>query len=164
MPSTGADLLINSLIKLGVKHLFSISGNQILSLYDATIGRDIDIIHTRHEATAVHMADGWGRLTGKTRRRPAHRGARALQRRLRPLRSPNGRIAPRIAERKLPEGADRPGSLPGDGPGRHRPTDVQSCMDGGGCRTPGGRHRPAPLPSPGVDVPARSTSACRATC
>ena len=62
MPLTGADLLINSLIKLGVKHLFSISGNQILSLYDATIGRDIDILHTRHEATAVHMADGWGRV------------------------------------------------------------------------------------------------------
>ena len=63
MPSTGADLLIESLTNLGVNHLFSISGNQILSLYDATIGRDIDIIHTRHEATAVHMADGWGRLT-----------------------------------------------------------------------------------------------------
>ena len=63
MPTTGADLLIDSLITRGVKHLFSISGNQILPLYNATIGRDIDIIHTRHEATAVHMADGWGRLT-----------------------------------------------------------------------------------------------------
>ena len=47
----------------GVKHLFSLSGNQILSLYDAIIGRDINLIHTRHEAAAVHMADGWGRLT-----------------------------------------------------------------------------------------------------
>ena len=63
MSKTGAELLIESLISAGVKHLFSLSGNQILSLYDALIGRDINLIHTRHEATAVHMADGWGRLT-----------------------------------------------------------------------------------------------------
>ena len=63
MPKTGAELLIESLISAGIKHLFSLSGNQILSLYDACIGRDIHIIHTRHEAAAVHMADGWGRLT-----------------------------------------------------------------------------------------------------
>lgn len=59
----GADLLVETLVDCGVRHLFSLSGNQILPLYDATIGRDIDIIHTRHEATAVHMADVWGRLT-----------------------------------------------------------------------------------------------------
>ena len=63
MSKTGAELLIESLISAGVKRLFSLSGNQILSLYDASIGRDIDLIHTRHEAAAVHMADGWGRLT-----------------------------------------------------------------------------------------------------
>ena len=63
MSKTGAELLIESLISAGVKHLFSLSGNQILSLYDAIIGRDINLIHTRHEAAAVHMADGWGRLT-----------------------------------------------------------------------------------------------------
>ncbi len=63
MSKTGAELLIESLVSVGVRHLFSLSGNQILSLYDACIGRDIHIIHTRHEAAAVHMADGWGRLT-----------------------------------------------------------------------------------------------------
>ena len=63
MSKTGAELLIESLIAAGVKHLFSLSGNQILSLYDAIIGRDINLIHTRHEAAAVHMTDGWGRLT-----------------------------------------------------------------------------------------------------
>ena len=63
MSKTGAELLIESLIAAGIKHLFSLSGNQILSLYDASIGRDINLIHTRHEAAAVHMADGWGRLT-----------------------------------------------------------------------------------------------------
>ena len=63
MAKTGAETLVETLIERGVRHLFSLSGNQILAVYDAAIGRDIDIIHTRHEATAVHMADGWGRLT-----------------------------------------------------------------------------------------------------
>ena len=63
MSKTGAELLIESLVSAGVEHLFTLSGNQILALYDASIGRDIELIHTRHEAAAVHMADGWGRLT-----------------------------------------------------------------------------------------------------
>ena len=63
MPGTGADQVVDALIDAGVKHLFTLSGNQILSVYDAAIGRDIRLIHTRHEAAAVHMADGWGRLT-----------------------------------------------------------------------------------------------------
>jgi acetolactate synthase-1/2/3 large subunit len=58
----GADLVVAALAAAGIRHLFSLSGNQILSVYDATIGRDIRIIHTRHEAAAVHMADAWGRL------------------------------------------------------------------------------------------------------
>lgn len=61
---TGAHLVVDALLGAGVRHLFSLSGNQILSLYDATIGRGPAIIHTRHEAAAVHMADAWGRLTG----------------------------------------------------------------------------------------------------
>jgi len=58
----GADRLVAALAERGVHQLFSLSGNQILPIYDATIGRDMRIIHTRHEAAAVHMADGWGRL------------------------------------------------------------------------------------------------------
>jgi acetolactate synthase-1/2/3 large subunit len=60
---TGAELLVDTLRAHGVTTIFSLSGNQILSVYDATIGRDIALIHTRHEAAAAHMADGWGRLT-----------------------------------------------------------------------------------------------------
>ena len=63
MARTGAELLVETLAASGVKHLFTLSGNQILSIYDATIGRDLALIHTRHEAAAVHMADAWGRLT-----------------------------------------------------------------------------------------------------
>ncbi len=62
-PRTGAGRVVDALVAAGVRHLFSLSGNQILSVYDATIGRGIAIVHTRHEAAAVHMADAWGRLT-----------------------------------------------------------------------------------------------------
>ncbi|HET9490503.1 MAG TPA: thiamine pyrophosphate-binding protein [Methylomirabilota bacterium] len=59
----GADLVVEALIAGGVRQVFTLSGNQILAVYDATVGRGITLIHTRHEAAAVHMADGWGRLT-----------------------------------------------------------------------------------------------------
>ena len=60
---TGAHLVVEALEAAGVRRLFSLSGNHILSLYDATIGSRVAILHTRHEAAAVHMADAWGRLT-----------------------------------------------------------------------------------------------------
>src|SRR4029434_10806529 len=60
---TGADLVVETLAAAGVQHLFTLSGNQILSVYDATIGKDIALIHTRHEAPPMHMPDGCGRLT-----------------------------------------------------------------------------------------------------
>lgn len=63
MSRRGADLLVDALAGAGVKYVFSLSGNQILSIYDALVGRGIGLIHTRHEAAAVHMADGWARMT-----------------------------------------------------------------------------------------------------
>ena len=45
--------------------IFTLSGNQILSVFDATVGRGPALVHTRHEAAAVHMADAWGRLTDR---------------------------------------------------------------------------------------------------
>jgi acetolactate synthase-1/2/3 large subunit len=63
MTRRGADLVVDALVAAGVQRLFTLSGNHVLALYDATIGRDVELIHTRHEAAAVHMADAWGRLT-----------------------------------------------------------------------------------------------------
>src|SRR3989338_3443118 len=63
MTRRGADLVVDALVAAGVRTLFSLSGNQILAVYDATLGRGVEIVHTRHEAAAVHMADAWGRLT-----------------------------------------------------------------------------------------------------
>ena len=61
----GADLLARSLVAAGVGRLFTLSGNQIMPVFDACIETRIDLVHVRHEAAAVHMADAWGRLTGE---------------------------------------------------------------------------------------------------
>ena len=60
----GADILVQSLLRLGVGKIFSLSGNHIMPVYDALIGTPIELIHVRHEAACVHMADAFGRLTG----------------------------------------------------------------------------------------------------
>ena len=59
----GADILARVLSDAGVERLFTLSGNHIMSVFDASIDAGIELIHVRHEAAAVHMADAWGRLT-----------------------------------------------------------------------------------------------------
>jgi len=61
-----ADLLIQALISSGTDTVFSLSGNQIMSIYDAAIDQPLKLVHTRHEAGAVYMADGYARASGKT--------------------------------------------------------------------------------------------------
>ena len=61
----GADILVRALKQAGTSRIFSLSGNHIMPVYDALLGSGIEIIHTRHEAAAVHMADAWARLTGE---------------------------------------------------------------------------------------------------
>lgn len=61
----GADIVIRALERQGVARVFTLSGNHIMSLFDAALGRPIDLVHVRHEGAAVHMADAWGRLTGE---------------------------------------------------------------------------------------------------
>jgi acetolactate synthase-1/2/3 large subunit len=61
----GADLVAKTLEKLGVTHIFTVSGNHIMPVFDALLGTGIKLIHARHEAACVHMADAWGRLTGE---------------------------------------------------------------------------------------------------
>lgn len=61
----GADALVATLVAAGVRHIFSLSGNHIMPVYDALLGSGIRIVHVRHEAAAVHMADAYARLTGE---------------------------------------------------------------------------------------------------
>ena len=64
-PLRGADLLARSLAAAGVRHLFALSGNHVMPVFDAALDAGLQLIHVRHEAAAVHMADAWGRLTGE---------------------------------------------------------------------------------------------------
>jgi acetolactate synthase I/II/III large subunit len=61
----GADIVARSLERLGCRFVFTLSGNHIMSIFDAVLETKLDLVHVRHEAAAVHMADAWGRLTGE---------------------------------------------------------------------------------------------------
>ncbi len=62
---SGAHLVTDALQRAGVTTIFSLSGNQIMPIYDACIDAGIRIVHVRHEAAAVYMADAWAQLTGQ---------------------------------------------------------------------------------------------------
>ena len=59
-----ADALVRAIVATGTRHVFTLSGNQIMSLFDAAIDVPLELIHVRHEAPAVHAADAIGRLSG----------------------------------------------------------------------------------------------------
>ena len=61
----GADIVARSLARLGCRRVFTLSGNHIMSIFDAALDAGLDLVHVRHEAAAVHMADAFGRLTGQ---------------------------------------------------------------------------------------------------
>jgi acetolactate synthase-1/2/3 large subunit len=61
----GADILARTLERAGLAIVFTLSGNHIMAVFDAAIGTRLRLIHVRHEAAAVHMADAWARLTGR---------------------------------------------------------------------------------------------------
>ncbi len=61
----GADIVAHSLQRLGCRRVFTLSGNHIMSIFDAALDAGLDLVHVRHEAAAVHMADAHGRLSGE---------------------------------------------------------------------------------------------------
>ena len=65
MKLRGADIVARTLDAAGLTTVFTLSGNHIMPLFDAAIGTRLELIHVRQEAAAVHMADAWGRLTGR---------------------------------------------------------------------------------------------------
>ena len=62
---TGAAVLVRLLRLAGVERVFTLSGNQILPIYDAGIDAGLAFTDTRHEAAAAHMADAWARVRGE---------------------------------------------------------------------------------------------------
>ena len=66
MQLNGAQILIESLKKEGVKTIFALPGGVVLKIFDELHQqKDIEVILTRHEQGAGHMAEGFAKATGK---------------------------------------------------------------------------------------------------
>ena len=61
----GAEVLIKCLEAQGVEYIFGLSGGAVIPIFDALVNSKIKLILVRHEQAAVHMADGYARVTGK---------------------------------------------------------------------------------------------------
>jgi thiamine pyrophosphate-dependent acetolactate synthase large subunit-like protein len=62
---TGARLAARTLRDLGVHIIFSVSGNQVLPLFDAAGENGPRLIHMRHESAAAFAAAGMSELSGR---------------------------------------------------------------------------------------------------
>ena len=62
---TGAQALVDSLVKAGTEVLFGYPGGQILDVFDCLPRAPMRFVLGRHEQGSVHMADGYARATGK---------------------------------------------------------------------------------------------------
>jgi acetolactate synthase I/II/III large subunit len=62
---TAAQLLVRSLVKQQVTHIFGIPGGKILPVYDVLNDEGPELVVCRHEQGAAFMAAAIGRLTGR---------------------------------------------------------------------------------------------------
>ena len=62
---TGAHLFVRCLKQEGIQKVFTIVGDTVLPLVDAAADEGIEFIDCRHEGAALHMADGYARITGR---------------------------------------------------------------------------------------------------
>lgn len=68
MKLTGAQILVEELIRQGVEVIFGYPGGAVLNIYDELYKNSDRIYHviTAHEQGAAHAADGYARASGKT--------------------------------------------------------------------------------------------------
>lgn len=64
-PKTGAQVVVESLERQGVRYIFGIPGAKVDKVFDTLATSSIDTIVCRHEQNAAFIAGGIGRLTGK---------------------------------------------------------------------------------------------------
>jgi acetolactate synthase-1/2/3 large subunit len=67
MKMSGAEMIIQTLIKEGVSTIFGYPGGANMPLYDALYDHSHELKHVlvRHEQGATHAAEGYARITGK---------------------------------------------------------------------------------------------------
>ena len=62
---TGAQIVVESLERHGVTHVFGIPGAKIDKVFDTLRSSSIETVVCRHEQNAAFIAGGIGRLTGR---------------------------------------------------------------------------------------------------
>ncbi|MEW6542573.1 MAG: biosynthetic-type acetolactate synthase large subunit [Nitrospirota bacterium] len=66
MKLTGAEIFLESLKREGVKTIFALPGGVVLKIFDVLHQqKDVEVVLTRHEQGAGHMAEGYAKATGK---------------------------------------------------------------------------------------------------
>lgn len=66
MKLTGAEIFVECLKREGVKTIFGLPGGVVLKIFDVLHQqKDVEVILTRHEQGAGHMAEGYAKATGK---------------------------------------------------------------------------------------------------
>ncbi len=66
MKRTGAEIFVESLKQEGIKVIFGIPGGVVLKIFDVLHQqKDVELVLTRHEQGAAHMAEGYAKATGK---------------------------------------------------------------------------------------------------
>jgi acetolactate synthase-1/2/3 large subunit len=64
-PKNGSQIIVDTLIDLGVDTMFGYCGGVVLPLFDKLYDAPINFIVPRHEQGGCHMADGYARASGK---------------------------------------------------------------------------------------------------
>ncbi len=66
MKLTGSEIIVEFLKREGVKTIFALPGGVVLKIFDVLHQqKDIEVVLTRHEQGAGHMAEGYAKATGK---------------------------------------------------------------------------------------------------
>ena len=100
-----------------------------MPVFDAALDAGLELVHVRHEAAAVHMADAWARLTGEAgvalvTGGPGHANAVAALYTAAMAESPVV-----LLSGHAPNSRARHGRLPGDAPGGHRRAAREGVVD-----------------------------------
>jgi len=62
---TAAEVMIDIIHQQGVDYIFGLPGGAAIPMFDALVQSPIELVLTRHEQGAAHMADGYARSSGK---------------------------------------------------------------------------------------------------
>ncbi len=62
---SGAEVIVDVIHKEGIEYIFGLPGGAAIPIFDALVDSPVELILTRHEQGATHMADGYARATGK---------------------------------------------------------------------------------------------------